>query len=395
MYTTKIKGLGDAARTQAKIAQDIAEKAKREGRAFTAGERTDYDAALAKGKDLLAQLQTAKADAEVLDGAKALAAEVGMPGAASAPAGHAGHLALGGKSAKALSVKIAGRMMTEVDGRKALAPTGTTVTDVPMLPESPIALGKPAQGLLDVLAVQVRAPKYTYLRQSTRTNNAAPVADGATKPTSVLGLTQVDAELRVVAHMSEPIPKYWIEDARALEQFVADELVYGLNVALEGQALTGDSTGANLDGITTTSGTQAQAFATDLLTTTRTAITKLETAGHEAGVFVLSPGDWEKLELARTDTAGNLELGGPVDRAARKLWGVPVVLSLKLPATSAVLLDVSAVGISTDSSGVQVQWSENVSDDFSKNQIRARVEGRFQVDVFQPLGVVEIATAAA
>jgi len=280
-------------------------------------------------------------------------------------------------------------------GQKALAPTGTTVTDVPMLPESPIALGKPAQSLLDVLPVQVRAPKYTYLRQSTRTNNAAPVADGATKPTSVLSLTQVDAELRVVAHLSEPIPKYWIEDAQALEQFVADELVYGLNVALEGQALTGNGTPPNLAGITTTSGTQTQAFATDLLTTTRAAITKMETAGHEAGVFVLSPADWEKLELARTDTAGNLELGGPIDRAARKLWSVPVVLSLKLPANSAVLLDVSSVGISTDQSGVQVQWSENVSDDFSKNQIRARVEGRFQVDVFQPLGVVEIATAAA
>ncbi|MEV0946995.1 hypothetical protein [Rhodococcus sp. NPDC049939] len=49
---------------------------------------------------------------------------------------------------------------------------------------------------------------------------------------------------------------------------------------------------------------------------------------------------------------------------------------------------------STDQSGVQVQWSENESDDFSKNQIRARVEGRFQIDVFQPLGIVKIATTA-
>ncbi|MFC9838962.1 phage major capsid protein [Rhodococcus sp. NPDC127530] len=394
MYGTKIKGLADAAEAAVKPAQEIAAKAKREGRPLTEAERTEYDAAMSKGTDLLAQLKAAKAAGAVLDGVKGLVSEIGGVGDSPELAGR--HLALGGKSAKALSVKIADRMMHENGvGQKALAPTGTTVTDVPMLAESPIALGKPAQSLLDVLPVQIRAPKYTYLRQSTRTNNAAPVADGGTKPTSVLGLIQVDAELRVVAHLSEPIPKYWIEDARALEQFVADELVYGLSVALESQSLTGDSTGVNLDGITTTSGIQSQAFATDLLTTTRTAITKLETAGHEAGVFVLSPAAWEALELARTDTAGNLELGGPVDRAARKLWGVPVVLSLKLPATTAALLDVSSVGISTDASGVQVQWSENVSDDFSKNQIRARVEGRFQVDVFQPAGVVKITTAAA
>lgn len=42
-----------------------------------------------------------------------------------------------------------------------------------------------------------------------------------------------------------------------------------------------------------------------------------------------------------------------------------------------------------------MKWSENVSDDIAKNQTRARVEGRFQADVFQPLGVVKSATAAA
>ncbi|MBP2188020.1 hypothetical protein [Nocardia goodfellowii] len=33
-----------------------------------------------------------------------------------------------------------------------------------------------------------------------------------------------------------------------------------------------------------------------------------------------------------------------------------------------------------------------MSDDFAKSQIRARVEGRFEVDIFQPLGDVSIST---
>ena len=47
------------------------------------------------------------------------------------------------------------------------------------------------------------------------------------------------------------------------------------------------------------------------------------------------------------------------------------------------------VVVDTDSQGVGVQWSETSnSDDFSKNLIRARCEGRFGTSVLSPLGVV-------
>ncbi len=56
--------------------------------------------------------------------------------------------------------------------------------------------------------------------------------------------------------------------------------------------------------------------------------------------------------------------------------------------TSHVLAQ-GAVIIDTDSQGIGVQWSENANaDDFSKNLIRARCEGRFGTSVLPPLGVV-------
>ncbi|WP_280215926.1 phage major capsid protein [Nocardia cyriacigeorgica] len=397
MTKTKLGDLQKAALAATEAARTIAGPAEKAGRALTATEQRDYDAEMTKARELLAQIKQGKADLEVIDAAKGLAYDIGRPLAdGERPAGGIGaHLALTGAAVKGVARQIATRMApADGTGRKALLPTGSTVTDVPMVAESPFALGRPALSLLDVLTLTQRLPKYTYLRQTARTNNAAPVAMGATKPTTVLGLTEVEAELHVVAHLSEPIPKYWLSDSAALEQFVADELLFGLRQALEAQVLNGDGLGENLTGFANVSGIQTQAFATDLLTTTRAAITKAETAGHEAGTFVLSPGDWEKLELARTDTAGQLELGGPVDRAARKLWGVPVTLSLGLPASTGLLLDLSAVGLSTDGDGIDTSWSENVSDDFAKNQLRARVEGRFEVDVYKPLGVVKIATVA-
>ncbi|MBM4653531.1 phage major capsid protein [Rhodococcus hoagii] len=392
MSKARLKSLQESALAAAKEAREIAEKAQAERRDFTADEATRYKAAMTRGGELLEQVKAAKRDVEILDLTQQFADEIGPTSGAKGR----GYLALGRKAAAGMASKIAGQMTyDQPSGAKALLPAGAVVSTVPMLAESPIAQGRRALSLLDAIPAVTRAANYSYLRQNGRTNNAAPVAVGATKPTTLLGVENIEAALEVVAHLSEPVHSYWLTDNANLEQFIADELVYGLQLALESQFLNGSGESPQLNGILGVSGIQTQGFAADLLTTTRQAITKAETAGHEPGLFVLSPGDWEALELARTDTAGQLELGGPVDRAARKVWGVPVVVTTALPAKTGTLLDLESVGISTDANGVEVKWSENVADDFAKNQTRARVEGRFQADVFQPLGVVKIATATA
>ena len=89
---------------------------------------------------------------------------------------------------------------------------------------------------------------FNYLRQTTRTNLAAPVAAGALKPTSVFTLTRIEDKLKVVAHLSEPIPEYWLKDNGALEQFVRGEMVSGLAEAVAAQAISGDGVSPNLHG---------------------------------------------------------------------------------------------------------------------------------------------------
>jgi hypothetical protein len=47
-----------------------------------------------------------------------------------------------------------------------------------------------------------------------------------------------------------------------------------------------------------------------------------------------------------------------------------------------------AVALDTETQRTGVQWSETSNaDDFSKNLIRARCEGRFATSVYAPLGV--------
>jgi hypothetical protein len=153
-----------------------------------------------------------------------------------------------------------------------------------------VALGQVAQSLTDVLPTKQHATsEYSYLRQTVRTNNAAVVAEGATKPTSVYSVTRIEQSLVVVAHLSEGIPRYWLLDNSALEMFVDNELQYGLQVAVEAKVL------ADVNG---TSGIQTQSYATSVLTTLRKGLTKLETSGYSARPPVRCPVNCEDVELA-------------------------------------------------------------------------------------------------
>jgi hypothetical protein len=173
---------------------------------------------------------------------------------------------------------------------------------------------------MDMLPVNAHtSTEYAYLRQTVRTNNAAVVAEGATKPTSIYSVVRVEQSLVVVAHLSEGIPRYWILDSTALEMFVENELTFGLQLAVEAKVLAD---------INATSGIQTQAYATSVLATLRKGLTKLETAGYTAGAVVLHPTDWEGVELALSSTNAVEHLSLPYDPASRRLFGVPVVATV-------------------------------------------------------------------
>ncbi len=92
-----------------------------------------------------------------------------------------------------------------------------------------------------------------------------------------------------------------------LQQFVERELLYGLRVAVEAVAL---------DDIAGTVGIQTQAYSTSVLATLRKSLTKLETSGYTPSALVLTPADWEAVELALSSTTPVVECEpGPVEAA--------------------------------------------------------------------------------
>lgn len=302
-------------------------------------------------------------------------------GASPAPGkpGDGQRLTFGKGMAAGLTAKILGDT-----GTKALAPSGATVVNQEFKPD-PVALGKPALSLLDLLpVVQHTTQEFAYLRQTVRTNNAAVVAAGDVKPTSVYSVERVEDSLDVIAHLSEGVPRYWFADNSSLQQFLANELQYGLQQAVEAMVLDA------VDAATP----QSQGYDTSPLATLRKAITKLEVAGHTPAAIVVHPEDWEGIELALSSTNAVEHMSLPYDAATRRLFGVPVAVSIAEDEGVAHLFASGAVALDTDTLGVAVQWSENSNaDDWSRNLIRARCEGRYATSVYAPLGVVAAAIA--
>lgn len=272
--------------------RDLAMAAKANGDRFTDEQLTEVNSKLAELEQVKSKIEQAERSSKIMGDITAMV-HSGDGGGGSAK----GHQVLSFRNiARQIKANMAERGGFNI---KALVSVGSQVTEVQTL-TSPVSMQKPATGLFDIFPVKVldAGDEYSYLTQTVRTNNAAPVAAGAVKPTSVYTLERVTRRLEVIAHMSEPIPEHWLSDEPALNQFLSGEMGFGLQQAVENQFLNGNGTSPNLLGLLDTPGIQSQAFNTSQIRTVRSAITKVEVLGYLASGLMLNPLDWEAIETA-------------------------------------------------------------------------------------------------
>ena len=366
-----LKDRADAIRDDLYKARKMLEKAEAEHRELTDEERAFVDPVIKEARDIADSRQRTREEDETKAMLRREFGDFTGPLGGSSSGDKTRRLSFSG-----MGSKVAKQMAP--DGMKALAPSGATIVSQEFKPD-PVTQGQPALSLLDVIPVVPHAiTEFAYMRQTVRTNNAAVVAEGAAKPTSIYTVVKVPNSLVVVAHLSEGIPRFWLIDQVSLETFVSNELDYGLRLAVEAKLLTD---------INATSGIQAQAYATSVLATLRKSLTKLEVSGHTPGSLVLHPTDWEGVELALSTTNARRAPGAAVrpgqPAAVRRARG-----GLQRPGRRCgSCVGDRAVALDSDTQGIAVTWTETSNaDDWSKNQIRARWEGRFGTSVLSPLG---------
>lgn len=281
-------------------------------------------------------------------------------------------------------------------GTKAFPTSGQLLSNQVFTPD-PVDTQKIPTTIVSLLPIVARdSSTWEGLRQTGFTSNASIVPAGATKPTTTISLERITRSLSVLAHLSEPTDKFVLEDNSHLIDFVHRNMLFGLEQALEEEVLNGDGSTFKVDnidakhftGILHTIGVQQQAFVGDQLVTLRSASAKLEASGFNSDAYIVNGNDWATIE-SRRNTSGQFDLGAAVELAERRAWGTRVVTSTRIPTGTAVALDLTALNIDTDRAGVRIAWDASGSL-FDKNQMKARVEGRFNLSVERPEGIVVI-----
>lgn len=435
---SKLKMLQDAARAAAKSATDIAAKADAEGRSLTDTERHDYDEAMAKGRDLLSQIKTAKDDAEILAGAKALAEEIGGPAAedvdaqkdASGALQRVKNLGLEVVNSQqfktAMSAFPGGRIperskfATDPISVKSLFTGGSgTSAGAFVTPEQTgiiEMLGRRPLTIRDVISVRrTGSDTVEYVRQTSHTNAAATVAEatssaaptapetagalilaagGGYKPEGSWAFERLTATVKTIAEWV-PATKRALADAAQLEGLINDELRSDIAEEEEEQILTGNGVGENLTGILATSGIQTQAFDTDIFVSTRKALTKARTVGRVVpNAIALNPVDVETVDLAREGAGtGQFLGGGPFAMGPRTLWGKPILETEGVTAGTALVGDFSKA-VLWDREQTSISITDSHADFFIRNLVAILAEERVAFAVTRPTAFVSTDVAA-
>lgn len=241
--------------------------------------------------------------------------------------------------------------------------------------------------LLTVIPVDTNS--VDYAKQVSRTNNAAPVAEAATKPYSDYVWGSATAPIRTIAHLAK-LTRQALDDARRLQAEVDSEMRYGLDLVEEAQLLNGDGTGQNLNGILP----QATAFAApagfewpgnvNKMDVIRVAMLQLAVALYRPDGIVLNDIDWAEMELTKTTDGAYLMRSPNGEQLVRRLWNLPTVATQAIAATNFLVGNFRAGATLYDRMATEVLISTENADDFEKNLATMRAEKRIGLAVKRP-----------
>lgn len=228
-----------------------------------------------------------------------------------------------------------------------------------------------------------------YDKEKGFTNNAAPVAEGTSKPQSELQFEEATASVRTIAHWMRASVQV-LNDAAGLQSMIDQRLRYGLSYVEETQLLNGSGSGQNLEGLVTAATDYAapgSLAAAQLIDTIRLGMLQVALAEYPANGIVLNPIDWTAIEIQKDDD-GRYLIGNPQGSATPMLWGLPVV------ATQAMTVDKFLVGAFDlaaqifDRQNATVEISTEDGDNFTKNKVTIRAEERLALAVYRPEALV-------
>ena len=222
-----------------------------------------------------------------------------------------------------------------------------------------------------------------YMEETTHTDNAAEVNEGAVYGEAAFVLTERSQDVEKIGAWL-PVTDEQLEDEDEARSYVDNRLMYQLARRVDGQALVGNGTPPNLKGTENVSGIQTQALGTDpIFDAAYKLFRKIRDDGFaEPSDFFIAPSKWETVALTRTSD-GLYILGNPQEYKQPRLWGVPGIETTAVTSTKLVAGDYARFAGLYIRKGVDVQVGYQ-SDDFIKGRLAIRADVRVAVVHFRP-----------
>jgi HK97 family phage major capsid protein len=226
-----------------------------------------------------------------------------------------------------------------------------------------------------------------YMQETTFTNAAATVAEGAAKPESALVFSQHTDLVTKIAHWL-PVTEEMLEDVAQIASYIDARLRLGVGLTEEDQLLNGNGTAPNLLGLLNRPGltpavalvapdTNADVMYKAMMKVFNASFTMPD--GH-----VMNPANWQSTALAK-DTMGRYIGGGPFQAGpAPTLWGLPVDVTPSIAAGVGLTGAFASQAQVFSSGGLRVEASNSHQDFFIKNLVAIRAEERLALCVYRP-----------
>lgn len=229
----------------------------------------------------------------------------------------------------------------------------------------------------------------TYMEETTTTNNADTVAEGAAKPESALGFTERTDNVRKIATWI-PATSELLADVSGIESYIRERLSYFVKRTEENQLLLGNGTAPNIQGMHNRTGVQTQAKGADPVPDAiYKGMTKIRVnAFSDPTSVVFHPNDWQDIRLLRT-ADGVYIWGSPADAGPERIWGLGIRLTTAETENTAFIISRPHAQV-FQREGITITISTEHSDFFVQNKVAILAEERLALAVYRPAAFCKV-----
>ena len=235
-----------------------------------------------------------------------------------------------------------------------------------------------------------------WVRENVFTNAAAETAEGTAKPQSSITFATATMPVSTVAHWIK-ITRQLAMDNPSLAAFINRRMVYGVNLRVENQLVSGNGVAPNLSGFTTAGNFTPHGYSTASLTALGLSATSrfdligkmigdCASADYPADAIILNTADWWTMRLSK-DSQGRYLLGDPGTSAPPTLFGLPVAASNAMPADNVLVGSLAQAATLHNREGITVDMSDSDENNFQLNLITIRAERRLALTVEKPAAI--------